>query len=72
MADLETTSPDSAYATKPNILVPKSVGAIGKAGIEARAVVELQNRERGHDTVGRKPPMQGNASVSAITTTQET
>ena len=71
MADIITTSPEAAYATKPNILVPKTEGTVGKARIEARAKVEL-DAAMGVETAGRKSPAKlVTNNIPAMTTTQE-
>lgn len=72
MADIVTTTPEAAYVTKPNILVPKEVGAAGKARIEALGNAELV-AYMGQDTVGRKAPVKNvTVTVPALTTVQET
>lgn len=71
MAELETKSPEAAYATKTNILVPRSVGAAGKAHIEARAKADI-DANIGQETAGRKSPAKNvTNNIPALTTTQE-
>jgi hypothetical protein len=71
MSDLVSISPEAAYATKPNILVPKHVGAAGKLHIENRAQTDLQ-AHMGQETGGRDSAAKNvSHTVPTMTTTQE-
>ena len=69
MADVITTSPEAAYVTKPNILVPK---VTKKAFVESKGEADVE-AAMGQATAGVDSPVANVATnVPTLTTVQET